>query len=110
MYRSPFRIVWLVLGLLVLGLVVTGFVSVAYNLYLGHYPIRYDYFPVFGFGWLIVMILFGVFAVRLGSRPWRYRRFDPAMLLLRQRYARGEITKEQFSQMAQDLQDTCFGR
>lgn len=29
---------------------------------------------------------------------------DPAMEALRQRYARGEITKEQFDQMARDLQ------
>lgn len=100
-----FRLVWLVLGILVLAIVAAGFATVAYGLYLGRYPVPFGFFPAFGLGWLIVMVLFGVLAVRLGSRPWRYNRHDPAMQLLRERYARGEITKEQFAQMSRDLID-----
>ena len=103
------RLICLLIGLLVIVLVVAAIASVTYGLYLGQYPLRSGFFPVLGLGWLVVMILFGVFAVRLGSRPWRYRRYDPAMQLLRERYARGEISKEQFSQMAQDLKDRRYG-
>lgn len=91
-------------------LVGIGFVSVSYGLFVGQYPLRTGYFPFLGLGWLFVMVLFAVFAVRLGTRPWRYRRYDPAMQLLRTRYARGEITKEQFAQMAQDLKDDHYHR
>jgi putative membrane protein len=34
--------------------------------------------------------------------PRRYR--DPAMMIARQRYARGEITREQFDQIVSDLE------
>ena len=105
MYRSRFRLVWLAIAALFLVAFAVGF-GLVYGLYIGQYPLRYGYFPFLGLGWLLVMIFFAVFAVRLGSRPWRYRRYDPAMMFLRERYARGEIAKEQFTQMAQDLQDS----
>jgi uncharacterized membrane protein len=110
LYRSPFRLIWLLIGVLFLAVIVAGFASIAYRLYLGQYPLWFGYFPFFGFGWILVMILFGIFAIRLGTRPWRYRRYDPAMHLLRKRYARGEISKEQFEQMAHDLQDHRYER
>lgn len=109
MYGSWFRTLWLVIAALFLLAAALGFAYVVYGLFIGQYPLRFGYFPILGFGWLLVMIFFAFFAVRLGSRPWRYRRYDPAMQLLRERYARGEITKQQFDQMARDLQDRgCY--
>jgi uncharacterized membrane protein len=109
MYRgvSPLRWAWVLIGVLILGILVVGMASLLYSLYLGH-P-YYSYFPLFGFGWLIVIILLASFVFRLAFRPWRkwggYRRYDPAFQTLRERYARGEITKDQFRNMVRDLRD-----
>ena len=37
-------------------------------------------------------------------RRWRYYGWDSAGQILRERYARGEITREQFDQMTRDLE------
>ena len=57
----------------------------------------FPFFLLFALGWL-----FG---------PWRWRYYhghrhhrDDAAEILKQRYARGEITREQFQQMRQDLE------
>ena len=72
-----------------------------------------------GFGLLWLFFLFWIF-VSLFARPWRrsgwgygpgsygaygWRRWarDPAVDALRERYARGELTKDQFDQMMKDL-------
>jgi putative membrane protein len=65
----------------------------------------------FGLFSLLLLLIVISFVLRLVFRPWRrgwygrgrYGRYDPAMQQLRERYARGEITKEQFEQMARDL-------
>jgi putative membrane protein len=63
------------------------------------------------FGIFLIFIIFG--ALRwvfwpwgwgYRRRHWRYR--DESYYILRQRYAKGEITKEQFEQMMHDLQET----
>jgi uncharacterized membrane protein len=62
--------------------------------------------------WLIIIIavLLVVFIVRILYRRSRRRYWMQQhqgrgpMRILRERYARGEITKEQFDQMSQDLQ------
>jgi uncharacterized membrane protein len=72
------------------------------------------YYPFFPFGWFwgffLVFIIFGV--VRFLFLPWgwgwgyhrRYwYRYDESYRILRERYAKGEITKEQYAQMARDL-------
>ncbi|HYT00243.1 MAG TPA: SHOCT domain-containing protein [Thermoplasmata archaeon] len=76
------------------------------------------YYPFSPFGWFFgffwIFLLF--FAIRWwvwggwGGR-WRYPgyygsygRHDPAHSILRERYARGELTKEQFDQMTRDLE------
>jgi uncharacterized membrane protein len=69
-------------------------------------------FPFFGFGFIFLGILVVGFALRLIFRPWRrgtyysgrWFSYDPAMDSLRQRYACGEITREQFDRMATDLE------
>ena len=74
---------------------------------------RPSFFP-FGGGFLgVVLVLWGaLLLVRVAmwaSRPRPGyggapgRRFDPAILTARQRYARGEITREQFEQIVSDL-------
>ena len=70
------------------------------------------FFP-FGllFGIFLLFIIFGVlrwvfmpwgWGWGYRRRYWRYR--DQSYYILRERYARGEITKEQYQQMMQDLQ------
>ena len=73
--------------------------------------------PLFGFwgGLLLVFLVLwvGFFAVRMvfWSRAMRYRggvagyaRPDPAVMVARRRYARGEISREQYDQILNDLQ------
>lgn len=66
----------------------------------------------FPFGWFIFIPVFFLifFAVRWyfwggwwWGRGWYYG-YDPALDTLRQRFAKGEITKEQYDQMRRDLE------
>ncbi len=71
----------------------------------------YPFFP-FRFGWLggIFLILLLFWVARWSFWPWRgrdgyayrYPTKDPESIL-KERYARGEITKEQFEQIMRDL-------
>jgi putative membrane protein len=75
----------------------------------------YPYFPIFfpfHFGLGVIFLLFIIFFVaRWIFWPWgvgNSHRFhsqyhDNASGILKERYAKGEITKEQFKQMMQDL-------
>ena len=67
-------------------------------------------YPTFFFGWWIVIPLF-FFGFLFFFRWWgwgywwhHYRDYDPALETLRERFARGEITKEQYDQMRRDLE------
>jgi putative membrane protein len=115
-YFSPFRWIWISVGIIFLAFLVTGFVYVVYRGFvLGQ---SLFVFPFVGFGLftglfslLLILLVVGLVA-RMIFRPWRrgwygpgYRRYDPAMQQLRERYARGEITKEQFDQMSNDLRN-----
>ena len=60
------------------------------------------WWPMWGLGWVIpVVVIFVVIAFlgRLRKGP----RTDRALDILRERYARGEITKEDFERMKRDL-------
>ncbi len=52
--------------------------------------------------WLVLIGLVAAFAAAF-SRPSQQPAPDSALEILRQRYARGEISKEQFDQMRRDL-------
>jgi putative membrane protein len=88
-------------------------------------PLGVVYFPFFPFGFGWVWGLFGIFFVfwifrwifwgwgggwgwgwgwGWGYRGRYWRRYDQAVAILRERYAKGEITKEQFDQMMRDLE------
>lgn len=68
------------------------------------------FFPFYGFAWVFVFVFFLFF---LGARwwgPWGwyagwhwYPAGDRAKAILRERYARGEIGKDQLDQMMRDL-------
>ncbi|HLM92075.1 MAG TPA: SHOCT domain-containing protein [Thermoplasmata archaeon] len=110
---------WILLG----GVVITIVLLVVYLLYLGPFsgtgPGGRPYYPFFGGFFLIFLLVWvGFFALRMalwrGYRS-RYpaghgqgpgpggRRRDPAIMVARQRYARGEITREQYDQIVTDL-------
>ena len=62
-----------------------------------------------GFGLIISLLLIGGIAYALGWRP-QFNQTGPAQTkqtpleLLKERYARGEITREQYDQMRLDLE------
>ncbi len=73
------------------------------------YPRPYFGWFFFPFGFFFIFMLF--FAFRWLVFPWRGRYYygrwhhhDGAAEILRERYAKGEITKDQFDQMTRDLQ------
>ena len=75
----------------------------------------------FAYGWrgyfpgefllIFVILFFGLFVIRASywssrRKKWRERyRANEPVRILRQRYARGEITREQFGQMLRDLKE-----
>ena len=59
--------------------------------------------PIF---WIVLVVLCLYFFFGRGRRPWEpYPGKDPetALDILKKRYARGEITKEEFEQMKRDI-------
>src|SRR5580700_9088017 len=94
-------------------LVVAAFVATAIgaSLYFGGGPVQgYGWWPWAPFGWFFfIPLLFAAFFVlRFFFWGWwggpRYYGEDSAMQVLRERFARGEITREQLEQMRKDLQ------
>jgi putative membrane protein len=77
----------------------------------------YYWFPFGGFFFAIfwLFIIFGLGRWLFWGGRWGYhyprryywRRYDSAFDILRERYARGEITKDQYDQMMRDLQDAA---
>jgi len=94
-------------------LFVAAFLAVAIgtSLYLNaSAPQAYGWWPWAPFGWFFFIPLFFVafFVLRFfwwgpwGGRGWHHQE-DSAMEILKQRFARGEITREQFEQTRKDL-------
>jgi putative membrane protein len=98
-------LVWISAFLGVIGVIVVA------NLVFGS-PVYYRWFP-FGFGWIWIpfAFFFLFFALRWFFWPWGwgyrsgYWTGDDAYRILRERFARGEITREQFEQMSRDLEE-----
>ncbi len=111
--RPRYMVAWGVIALLVVVGVSIGLSAI----FLTPRPMPvqgtyYPYFPFFPFGGLFA--LFWIFAIfwlvrwlfwpwrwHYPRRYWRYR--DESYYIIRERYAKGEITKEQFEQMMRDL-------
>jgi putative membrane protein len=111
---------------IIVGLIVVIGLSIALSLYyfapwrpgVGgdfDYPFFFPSFP-FHFGWLgVILLIFLVFLVArwLFFWPWREREREggyyphqqrpDAASIVKERYAKGEITREQFEQMMRDL-------
>ncbi|HUK27489.1 MAG TPA: SHOCT domain-containing protein [Candidatus Acidoferrales bacterium] len=89
------------LGLIILLVVVLFFVSRGSFYFPGYFP--GEFFLIF------IFIFLGIFVIRTmywssRRKQWRERSGRNAPIrILRQRYARGEITKEQYDQMFRDL-------
>jgi putative membrane protein len=76
----------------------------------------YPWFWWFPFGWFIFIPIFFLifFAVRWyfwggwwwGRGGWYHGSYDPALETLRQRYANGDISKEQYDRMKRDLEQS----
>ena len=76
-------------------------------------PYGYYYIPFFPFGflWIIIGLFLFFGLLRFIFWPWgwggyrrRYRYgYDESYRILRERYARGEVTKDQLDQMTRDL-------
>ncbi|HZW54905.1 MAG TPA: SHOCT domain-containing protein [Nitrososphaerales archaeon] len=68
------------------------------------------FFFFFGWWWILIpLFFFGFFLLRWWwgwGYWWNSGRYynDPALETLRERFARGEITKEQYEQMRKDLE------
>ena len=72
--------------------------------FMGYYPFYFPFGWVFGF-LILFLLLRWIFWPWGWSRRGRYGGYRDEYHILRVRYARGEITKEQFDQMTRDLQE-----
>jgi putative membrane protein len=116
--RDPHRAIRLIIGVLVVAILVVVLLSILFyppGAYPFNEPNRFPYW-ILGFIFTILVIGFVlrlVFWVILGYPVGRYRRWErwygpyggggDAEDILDQRYARGEITREQYQQMRDDL-------
>ena len=87
----------------VVGFLTVGAAGAAPWPWWGFFP----WFPFVGIGIFFgFLFLFGVFRWGAGPRAWGYDRDrDDSRAILRERYARGEITREQFNEMRRDLDE-----
>ena len=114
--RSGF--LWIVVALAIVAVVVFLGSALAHNYFypggMPYYGYQWSGWWFFPFGFFIFLIfLFFIFRVAFwgfgGGWGWRRRYwygygYTDAREILRQRYARGEITKHQFEQMTTDLE------
>lgn len=107
---------WAIFGVVAIAVVIFALSAVFFwpMSNAANYPMFYrgGFFPFgifFGLFWLFVafMVLRWIFwrpwSRGYGGRHWRYG-YGDEYTILRQRYARGEITKDQYDQMMRDLE------
>jgi putative membrane protein len=108
---------WIIVGLLaifVVGVLATWAVAIATRHLPTGYPGWFYPFGFFPFGFLLFFLfLFLVVRVAFWGR-WGFWNYHPyywgdAREILRERYARGEISREQFNQMMRDLDQAGSG-
>jgi putative membrane protein len=105
-----------IVGWGIIGLIILIGVSITLSLYFASSRtggFDYPFFFPFRFGWLgsIFLIFLVVLVARWLIWPWRGRyysyphqqRVDDPASIVKERYAKGEITKEEFEQMLRDL-------
>jgi putative membrane protein len=111
-----------IVGWSIIGLIAVIGLSIALSLYFAPRPgggfFHHSFFIPFHFGWLgVIFLIFLVFLVArwLFFWPWREREREgryysnqqqqrpDAASIVKERYAKGEITREQFEQMMRDL-------
>jgi putative membrane protein len=96
-----------IVGWGIIGLIVVIGVSIALSFYFGP-RLPGTFFP-FSFGWLggifLVFIIFWIAKWLISPwGGWYKPQYRTAESILKERYAKGEITKEQFEQMMRDLE------
>ena len=114
--RTRNGFLWVIVALAIVALVAFIGAIVAHNyffpngmMYYGYPMYGWWFFPFGAFFFLIFIFLIFRFAFWGWGGGWRWRHryrygYGDAHEILRQRYARGEITKEQFDQMYRDLE------
>jgi putative membrane protein len=107
---SPSR-AWFLIPVVIAILIVTGIAAAIYF----HGPAAGVAYPFYGWWFpfpffiFIPIIFIAFFAFRWfcwggWGGGWYYGQgYDPALQILKERFARGEITKDQFEQMTKDL-------
>jgi putative membrane protein len=102
-----------ILGWGMVGLIAVIGVSIVLSLYFVPRPPGAFYHPFFPFhfGWLggiflifiVIWVARWLFWSRRGYYSYQHRQRDDSASIVRERYAKGEITKEQFEQIMRDL-------
>lgn len=116
-YAAPPRRPWWIVSAVAVAAIVT--VGVVLWLLLPRYPARFGlWFPIGGLLLIFLVVWIALAAVRIsfwGSRRQRYWAarsnlaygrpggFDPAIRTARMRYARGEITRDQYEEIVRGL-------
>ena len=109
---NPFA--WAVLAVVLVAVIaffaviaIHGYPGAPPGLYYGYPFIGWWFFFPFGIFFLLIVLFLAsrliFWPMRWGSRRYWYG-YGDANEILRQRYARGEITKEQYDQMKRDLE------